>query len=304
MTLELINARQTAELPVVVKWGRLLIRGSLAALVVGGAGLKAFAPERRGQGLDLVSLIILIPIWGCCLAGTILSLWGWVRHPCLENELALDIQTRSDRRFFGPFTKSLACVTLFPFWLSTFLLLAESDEAVPLWTRIQVCYCSTAYCWFLIYLATFYSPVRHRPTTTYLNNLGPLIGVLLVPLTWFLLVGLNVGQVGQIAFPVQVSERAADKIKQMLRDNPSWQGRYIRLRLEEREICGFGFERLVDLAVDLVGEFYGVNFVVSRHAVDDVAGLIIDFQAVGDDAGFYARYPDASYSRALDAGGV
>jgi Fe-S cluster assembly iron-binding protein IscA len=301
----MIKARQTAELPVVVKWGRLLIRGSLAALVVGGAALKAFAPERRGQGLDLVSLIILIPIWGCCLAGTILSLWGWVRHPCLENELDLDIQARSDRRFFGPFTKSLACFTLFLFWLSTFLLLAEPDEAVPLWKRILVCYCSTAYCWFLIYLATLYSPVRHRPTTMYLNNLGPLIGVLLTPLTWFLLLGLNVGQVGQIPFPVQVSERAANKIKQMLRDNPPWQGRaYIRLRFKEREIRGFGFERMVDLAVDLVGEVYGVKFVVSRQAVDDVAGLIIDFQAVGDDASFYARYPNASYPRALDADGV
>lgn len=195
VTLGMIKARQTAELPVVVKWGRLLLRGSLAALVVGGAGLKAFAPDRRGQGLDPVSLIILLPIWGCCLAGTILSLWGWVRYPCLESELDLDVPARSDRRFFGPSTKSLACFTLLLVWLSTFVLLAEPDAEVPLWKTILTCYCSTAYCWFFIYLATLYSPVKHRPTTTYLNNLGPLIGVLMVPLTWFLLVGLNVGQV-------------------------------------------------------------------------------------------------------------
>lgn len=185
------EAWQKSELPAVVKWGRLLLAGGLTALVMGGAALDAFAPEHRGKGLDLVSLVILLPIWASCLAGTILSVWGWIRYPCLENELDLDISVRPDRRFFGPFTKSLACFMLSLVWLCTFLIFTEPEDVIPIWKKILVCYCLTAYCWFLIYLAILYSPARHRPTTTYLNNLGPLIGVLLVPLTWLLLVGLN-----------------------------------------------------------------------------------------------------------------
>lgn len=300
------EARQNTELPRAVKWGRRLIRWGLAALVLGGAALKQLAPARQGKGLDPATLTILIPIWGACLVGTILSLWGWVRYPCLEIELDLEeFPQRRDGRLFGSFTKALACFTLFLAWLATSLTFANPDEVIPMWTRIVGGYCSTAYCWFLIYLAALYSPARHLATTTYLNSFGPLIGVLLVPLTWFLLVGLNVGQVEQTAFPVGLTERAANKIKRTLRESPPWRGRtYVRLQIEEGELRGFRFERVADSAFDLVGASYGLTLVISRKDVERAAGYVIDFQTVGDDGSFYVKDPDASHSRASNPGGV
>jgi len=115
----------------------------------------------------------------------------WIRYPALNTKLEVGISERPDGRQLGSFTKSLACFTLALFWLASLGFWTEPEEVLPLWKKGLVFYCVTTYCWFLIYLTALYSSARHHATTTYLNHFSPLVGILLVPLTWGLLIGLN-----------------------------------------------------------------------------------------------------------------
>ncbi len=185
------GSHEHVELPSVVRWGRWLLGASLAALAIGGAIVNVFFPRQLGRGLDVLTLSILIPIWAAGIAGILLLLLAWVRYPGLNTKLEVGIPIRPDGRLFGPFTKSLACCTLVLVWLASLTLWTESDEMLPLWKKGFLFYCVTAYCWFLLYLTVLYSSAKHHATTTYLNHYSPLIGTLLVPLTWGLLIGLN-----------------------------------------------------------------------------------------------------------------
>ena len=181
----------TPHQPWVAKWGRRLLAASMSALMIGASIVKIFFPGHLGRGLDVVTLSILIPIWAVGIAGILLLLAAWIQYPGLNTQLEVDIPERPDGRLFGPFTKSLACFTLVLIWLASLTLWAEPGKELLLWQKCCIYYCVTACCWFLLYLTLLYARARHHATTTYLNQLGPLIGVLLVPLTWPLLILLN-----------------------------------------------------------------------------------------------------------------
>jgi len=185
------GTHQQAEQPCVAKWGKGLLGASLGAMTIGGTTVELFFPGLKGRGLDVVSLSILIPIWAVGVTGILLLLWAWVRYPGLNTKLEVDIPERSDGKLFGPFTKSLACFALVLVWLACLTLWTEPEKVIPLWKKCLVFYCVTVYCWFLLYLIVWYASARHHATTTYLNHFSPLIGVLLVPLTWVPLIVLN-----------------------------------------------------------------------------------------------------------------
>jgi hypothetical protein len=185
------GTQQDEELPSIVRWGRWLLGASLTALGIGGTTVQVFFPWRQGKGLDVITLSFLIPIWVLGVAGILLLLVAWVRFPRLNTKLEVDIPQRPDGKLFGRLTKSLACITLALIWLASVGFWTESDEVLPLWKKVIVFYFMTAYCWFLFYLTVKYGRSRHHATTTYLHHFGPLIGILLIPLTWILLIGLN-----------------------------------------------------------------------------------------------------------------
>jgi hypothetical protein len=185
------ETQQQADLPWAAKWGRRLLGASLAALAVGGTAVEVFFPWLKGRGLDALTLSILIPIWAVGVAGILLLLAAWVRHPGLETRLEVETPRRPDGKVFGPFTKAMVCFGLVVIWLALQALWAERDALLPLWKKVLLCYCATAYCWSLFYLTALYASDRHHATTTYLNHFGPLIGILLLPLTWPLLIVLN-----------------------------------------------------------------------------------------------------------------
>jgi hypothetical protein len=98
--------------------------------------------------------------------------------------LDVGIDKRPDGKLFGIFTKSLACFTLVLFWLALLIVWKEPEQSLPLWKKCTLFYCGTTFCWFLIYLAALYDPIRHHATTTYLTHFTGLVGTLLIPVTW------------------------------------------------------------------------------------------------------------------------
>lgn len=186
------GSHRPVKLPSVVQWGRGLLGASQVALAIGGATVRIFFPEQLGRGLDGFMLSILIPIWAVGIAGILLLLVAWVRYPGLDTRLEVGFPERSDGKLFGPLTKSLACLILALVWLGVALaVLMEPDAALPWWEKGILFYCVTAYCCFLLYLTVLYRSAKHHATTTYLNHFNPLIGTVLVPLTWGLLIALN-----------------------------------------------------------------------------------------------------------------
>jgi hypothetical protein len=180
-------------LPPVVRWGRRLLLTSVVFLIVGGATVK-MVPGLQGRGLDNVVLSILIPIWAIGIAGILSLLIGWIRHPMLHTDLDADclgLELRPDGKIFGPFTKSLAVLTVTLLWLGSFGLFVDSGDPNPLWAKGLLFYCITCYCGLVVYLVVLYRAASHHATTTYLHLLMPLFAFILIPLTWPLLIALN-----------------------------------------------------------------------------------------------------------------
>ena len=59
------------------KVGGVMLSFCLSFLIVGRIVVTAFFPEFRAQGLTLISLVILIPIWSVGIVGLLLLLMGW-----------------------------------------------------------------------------------------------------------------------------------------------------------------------------------------------------------------------------------
>jgi hypothetical protein len=68
------------EKPLLLKIGQQLIGLSILCLVIGGAIVKLFFPQMRGDGLTPTDLIILIPIWSMGGIGLVLWIIGCVHH--------------------------------------------------------------------------------------------------------------------------------------------------------------------------------------------------------------------------------
>lgn len=164
--------------------GRTLLTTCAGAMVLGGAVMQIFFPERLGKGVDDFALSILIPIWVTGIAGLLLLLIDWLREP--QRDYVLDTNRGLNPHALSPFTRGLGCFTLALVWLS--MLLLAADETAASWVvRASTLYITTCLVWFLIYLAFIYAPLRHRATTTYLNHFS-FAAILLIPLTWPVLI--------------------------------------------------------------------------------------------------------------------
>jgi Fe-S cluster assembly iron-binding protein IscA len=103
-------------------------------------------------------------------------------------------------------------------------------------------------------------------------------------------------------FPVQLTERSAAAIRQILRGNPEIPGTvYIRVSFENGS-PGFNLVAGVDPATDLIGESFGFKVAVPRHDCSALAGYVIDHRSIGSDTGFVLKDPRSLHSRASDPG--
>lgn len=66
--------------PGLLRLGQALFRYGIYCLVFGGATVKIFFPEARGQGFPPGVLYILVPIWIMGGLGIIFSFIGWLQH--------------------------------------------------------------------------------------------------------------------------------------------------------------------------------------------------------------------------------
>jgi hypothetical protein len=163
-------------------------------MTTGGVFIRLFFPHRVGAGLDFWALTLLIPIWSAGGIGIVLLLIGWVAAPNIDPVLDPDwsqLPRRKDGRMISPLIRFLASFTLVLFLLAIGLIWIEPDEVVPVWQKALVMYVSYSVSGVLLYLLNFYSKTNHRATSTYLNHFGPLIAVILAPLSWPLLILLN-----------------------------------------------------------------------------------------------------------------
>ena len=190
-THQFANSSGARVKPRVIRYGEVLLGTCITFLGAGGTFVHIFFPEQIGSGLDGWKLGMLIPIWTIGIIGILLLLAGWIVYPTLDTQLNSDLPLYPDGRRLSPFTRVLAtitiCISLLPM---VFVCYAPDQPLSPL-GRFALAYIVTTLSCFLIYALNFYCESKHRATTTYMNLFGPLVAVVLSPITLPFLIGLN-----------------------------------------------------------------------------------------------------------------
>lgn len=173
-------------------WGTRFIVFSMIAAGLTSATVASLLPAANRQQVNGPILWALLPVCPIAAAGILLTLVAWIRFPYRHTELNLGLSFRPDGKHFGILVRHMACFTLSSWWMLSFgvFFAPQAELSIPM--KCLIFYCSTTWCWFLVYLATIFKSSHHRATTTYLN-IFPLvwIAILFIPLTWVLLVALN-----------------------------------------------------------------------------------------------------------------
>ncbi len=195
------TVRRGGQKPMIIIMSQTLMCWGHAALVIGQMLAvilqKIFDLEAWPVVIGIPSpiLILLVPIWTLLSAGVLVSLAAWIAHP--EYHQKLDLSETHDigddefspfTRHLGGFTAALVCVAGIG---SLCFLLTQDVLDLRAIAGVYSMICLTG---FICYLVWGHDKDRDKVTNNYLMMLWVLWAFALIPLTWPLVIYLNVRQ--------------------------------------------------------------------------------------------------------------
>jgi iron-sulfur cluster assembly protein len=97
---------------------------------------------------------------------------------------------------------------------------------------------------------------------------------------------------------IEITERAAEQLKEMLAEREAPAGTGLRLQVQRGGCAGMQYEMRVDSAAegDVVSEKHGVAVIIDGESLRYLDGSVIDYEDGLNDSGFKVRNPNAARS--------